>query len=272
MLNYPKLKFKIHQYKDETEGEFLWSKSRNKIFERFYDADEITEPDTAIYELQKIIKDDPEFIDAYNSIGWWELDLFNYGNAYLYFMNAFRIGDKLVPKNYNGKIMWGITGNRPFLRSMHGMGVAYLSMHEWEKSSKIFKKILRYNPIDNQGVRALAIQSYIAQGKFEDVLKVCKMYPDDILPDTLYGAVYANYRLEKIKNAEEALKKAIQFSSYVAKELLKTKHKQIESELPGSVSVGGEDEAYEYWERVGHYWTDPKIKKFIENGLNKWGK
>ncbi len=272
MPNYPKLKFNTHKYESETEGEFLWSKSRNKIFERFYDADEITEPDTAINELQKIINDDPEFIDAYNSIGWWELSLRNYGNAFHCFMNAFKIGDKLIPKNYNGRIIWGILSNRPFLRSMHGLGLTYLFMQEWDKSSKIFKKILRYNPNDNQGIRALAIQSYLAQGKFEDVLNICKMYPEDIMPDTLYGAVLANYRLDRIKKAEEALKKAIEFSSNVAKELLKKKHKQIESELPGTVSAGGVDEAYEYWQRVGHYWTDPEIMKFIEDGLKKWGK
>lgn len=81
-------------------------------------------------------------------IGCWELSLRNYSNAFHYFMKAYKIGDKLIPKNYNGRIIWGILNNRPFLRSMHGLGLTYLFMQEWDKSSTIFKKILGYNPND----------------------------------------------------------------------------------------------------------------------------
>ena len=152
---------------------------------------------------------------------------------------------------------------------MQGLGLAYLFMREWEKASQIFSKMLNYNPEDNQGIRALIIQSYLAMGKFKDVLKINKLFPEDILPDTLYGAVLANHRLDKIDEAKKALKTAIVYSPNVAKELIKKNH--TKKELSDSVIVGGEEEAYDYWERNGLFWTDPKILKFVEDGLMKYG-
>lgn len=272
MPNYPKLKFKIDNYMGEMSGVFMWGNARNKLFERYYDAEDIEEPDTAYDELFGIIEDDPEFIDAYSSLGWWEIRLRNHGNAYCHFYNAFTIGNNLVPKNFPGNILWAIPDNRPFLNAMHGLGLTNLYMREWDKAANIFKKMLHYNPNDNQGVRALLIESYLAQGKFKKILSLCKMYPHDMLPDTMYGAVLAQFRLDNMVKAEEALQEAIEYSPNIAKELLKKKHVMIESDDPGTVTVGGEDEAWEYWERVGLHWTDPKLLQFIAEGLKKWGK
>lgn len=143
---------------------------------------------------------------------------------------------------------------------------------DFQTASKIFSKMLQYNPNDNQGVRALIVQSYIAHGKFKDIIKIGKMYPADILPDTLYGLVLAYYRLDKNKEAEESLKNAIKYSPNVGKELIKKRYKEIKGKLPGTIHVGRVDEAYEYWERIGQYWTDPKLLYFIEQCLNKWNK
>lgn len=272
MPNYPKLKFKISNYGGEMSGEFVWGNARNKLFERYYDAEDIDDPETAYEELFGIIKEDPEFIDAYNSMGWWEIRLRNYGNAFCHFNRAYSIGNNLVPKNFPGSIDWAFPDNRPFLNAMHGFGLTHLFMREWEKAENVLEKILQYNPNDNQGARALVIESYLAQGKFKEILTVCKKYPQDIFPDTLYGRVYAYYRLDKMDKAEAALHDAIEYLPNVAKELLKEKHIEIKSEHPGSVIIGGEAEAWEYWDRVGLHWTDPKLLQFIAEGLKKWGK
>jgi len=265
MPKYQKLKFQIHDFDEEQQGAFVWGTSRKEIFDRYYNAKEISDPEDAATEFEQIIEDDPEFIDAHCSLGFLELDFFNNGNAFHNFNQGYEIGNKLIPKDYTGQIIWGMMENRPFLRTMQGMGLSFLFMREWEKATQIFEKILKYNPNDNQGIRALIIESYLARGRFKEILKINKQFPQDMLPDTLYGAVLANYRLDKIKEAEEALKIAIEYSPNVAKELSNKSHKQ--TELTGSVIVGGEDEAYEYWQRNGPYWTDPKILKFIENGL-----
>ena len=267
MSKYPKLKFRVNEFEEGSSGEFAWGEKRYDLFDKFYDSEEILEITIAINALKEIINEDPEFIDAYNSLGWLESDEYNYGNALSYFMKGYKIGNKLIPAKFKGQIVWGWTANRPFLRAMHGLGMVYINMKEFGKASNIFKKMLKYNPSDNQGVRALIIECYIAQGKFKSILSVCNMFPGDCLPDTLYGSVLAYYKLEKFKLAEKKLEIAIGILPNVAKELIKKKHKNIESKYPDSVTVGGEDEAYEYWERVGQYWTDTKILKSIEKGL-----
>ena len=259
MLKYPDLKF----YINDEEGQFDWGKERHNLWERFYDIEEIEDPDTSIYELQKLINEDPIFIDAYNSLGWWEIYIMNYGNAIYYFDTALRIANKYIPKNFKGSIIWGILDNRPFLRMLHGIGFTNLLLSEWSKATSVFTKILKYNPHDNQGIRALIIQSLIAQGQFRKILKLCNDYSDDTMVDVLYGKALAHYRLDKLEKAKTALKNAIKLSPNVAKELLKKRHKPPTKD-DGFLTVAGEDEAYDYWKRIGQYWTDIKLQKLIE--------
>jgi tetratricopeptide (TPR) repeat protein len=265
---YDKLKFNC----SKAEGEFEWGKNRYELFQRFYDADEILEKDIAESEFKMIIKDDPEFIDAYNSLGWLEIDVKNFGNSLKHFSNAFRIGNTLIPKNFDGKIIWGVIDNRPFLRSLQGLGVTYIFINEFEKALFYLEKNLKYNPNDNQGIRSLAIHCYIALGEFNKVLKLCKSFPDDALAETQFGMVLANYKLAKYKEAEESLKDTLKWHPLVAEELISKKHKEVKSEFRATITLGGEDEAYEYWKMMGQFWTGRELKQFIKTGLEKYSK
>jgi len=263
---YDKLKFNY----SKNEGEFDWGENRYELFERFYDADEILEKDIAESEFKMIIKDDPEFIDAYNSLGWLEIELKNFGNALKYFGNAFRIGNILIPKSFNGEIIWGVIDNRPFLRSLQGLGVSLFFINEFEKALFYFKKTLKYNSNDNQGIRSLAIHCYVALGEFKKILKLCKSFPDDSMPETEFGKVLAYYKLSKYKDAEKTLEDALKWHPLVAKELISNKHKEVKSKLKGTITFGGEDEAYEYWKMMGQYWTGEELKQFLKSGLEKY--
>ncbi len=261
------LDFIVREFDDGVDGEFVWGLGRSPLFERFYTADELSNPELAKRALNKILRQDPQFVDAYNSLGWWEIEFANYGNAKELFDKAFNIGNDVIPKNFSGQIIWGIIDNRPFLRAMHGLGLCYLFTNDFNKALQVFNKMLGYNPNDNQGIRALAIHCNIALGRFNAILEICNKYPEDILPDTLYGKVLALYKLNKTTKAKEALKEAVICSPLVVKELVKKRHKKIKSEFPGSVTVGGADEAYDYWESLGQYWTDPDLIDFIKIGL-----
>ncbi len=268
MPKYSKLKFKVDTFDDgEQHGHFDWGSSRVELFESFSEIDDYNNLEEAVLEYIAIIEEDPEFIEAYNSLGWLELEILNFGNALQCFDDGYQVGRKLIPKNFNGSIDWGFLENRPFLRAMQGIGMVYLEIGQRQKATNQFNHLLKYNPNDNQGVRALAIESLIAQGKFKEILKINATYPNDILPEVMYGAVMANYYLGKEKEAKKALKDAIKLHPHVAKELTKTKHKKIESEIHGHVSIGGEDQAYEYWDRTRQYWTNPQLLAFIKDGL-----
>ncbi len=263
MRKYPNLKFIC----DNKEGVFDWGEERDVLWERLYHAEDIDDIEEYILELRSIIEEDPEFIAAYNGLGGLEISLNNYGNALLIFETAYKIAKKYIPRDFKGRIPWGFIDNRPFLRTLNGLGHVYLFIREWRKASLIFEKILKYNPDDNQGIRSLAIHSYIAQGKFKNVLKICRNYPNDILPDVPYGKVLAYYRLDKLEKAKKALEEAIEISPNVAKELIKSRHKKPLDD--GSITLGGEEEAYYYWKQLGEYWTDVKLKKLIKETLEE---
>lgn len=265
MKKYEKPKFDH----DGQMGEFDWGEDREEIFERFYDACDFQDREFAVKELESIILADPYFIDAYNSLGWIAFDYLNYGSCLFYFEKAYKIGNSLIPKTFKGEIIWGIVGNRSFLRAVEGIGMTYMYINDHEKALKYFEKNLKFNPNDNQGIRGLAISSYLALGDYKNVLKICNWFNDDILPETLYGKVIANYYLDNLKEAGEALQHALLVLPSVAKELISVKHKTVHSEHPESITVGSAFEAYLYWKRNGIFWTNPKLKEFLKAGLHK---
>ncbi len=112
------------------------------------------------------------------------------------------------------------------------------------------------NPNDNQGVRAMAIEALFKLGRFEDALEIAEKYPNDIMPETLYGRALALFKLGQRQEASVVLREAIEYIPLVAKELLKMKHRLPETAMPDAVTVGGVDEAYYYWERCGQFWEE----------------
>lgn len=261
------LNFSIYEFDGEVQGEFVWGSGRNHIFEMFYNTSKHTNPGLFLEELDQIIELDPQFIDAHNGFAFWEFENKNYGNAKGFFEQALKIGNNVIPKNFSGQILWGVIDNRPFLRAMHGIGLCHLFTANFEKALRIFNKILGYNPDDNQGIRALAIECNFALGRFNGILGICMQYADDGMPDVLYGKVFAYYRLKQIEKAREALKVAARYSPLVGQELLKKRHKSPINSDPGYITSGGTDEAYDYWERLGRYWTDPDLIAFLKTEI-----
>lgn len=268
------LEFLVDDTFGELEGRFEWGEDRDRISENFYRAEEMLDDGFTVQgksALKKILAEDPQFIDAYNSLGFLEMDAGKYDKAMTILRQAFEIGNNLIPHDFDGKIMWGFLDNRPFLRSMHGLGVCYLKTGDMTKANDLFAKMLKYNPNDNQGIRALAIECNLAFKNYPEVLAICDRYPDDAMADTLYGRILALHRTGRMQEASIALSDATKHLPLVAKELAKTQHTPVYGDMLGSVTWGG-PEAYEYWERVGKYWTEnPEAVDFIRKGLMQSG-
>jgi len=112
------------------------------------------------------------------------------------------------------------------------------------------------NPNDNQGVRTLAGEALFKLDRLEDALKIAEQYPDDIMPDTLYGRALALFKLGRREEATVALQQAVENLPLVGKELLKVRHHLPTTAKPDRVTVGGADEAYYYWEQWGRFWEE----------------
>jgi hypothetical protein len=132
---------------------------------------------------------------------------------------------------------------------MNGKGV---SKRPWRST----RSDCPLNPNDNQGVCALAVTVLFALKRPEDVIKVCMAYPDDGTPEITYGRALALLQLGRDDEATTALREAVRWRPRVAAELLKTRHRRPQSSIPGYITMGGADEAYEYWQHNGQFWEE----------------
>ena len=170
---------------------------------------------------------------------------------------AVSMGKKAFPETFEiGKdvLLWGVLDNRPFLRCLQGLGLSVFKSGDVSRANEIFMENLKLNPNDSQDVRALAIQSFFCLRQHGNVLEICKVYPDDCLPDTLYGRAMAYFLIDDRKNADKSLKQAIKYLPKIAQEIIKDKHRKPKSMSTRHIRVGGEDDAYDYWQRNKKLW------------------
>lgn len=263
-----KITFKVADFNGEVMGIFDWGKGREDLFDRYYKIEEMDDPEKVMSQLQKLIDDDPEFIEAYNSLGWWEYQFQNYGNAVSLFYFAYDICTEVIPIDFRGKIDWGFLENRPFLRTMEGLAQSFLATNRYEDSIDVCKDILKYNPNDNQGIRALIIENYLHVGDYKNILKICRQYSDDTLPDTLYGKFIAHYRLNQMEKAKESLKDAYVYAPNIAHEVIKKKHKFSKKEETMGIIAGSAEEGFYFWSRTRHIWNEPGIVDYVKMNLS----
>ena len=104
--------------------------------------------------LTKLLEDYPECIDALVHIGNMYLDpWFMPEHALHCYKTAILIAEKNFPEKFDPVFLWGILENRPYIRALHGLCIAYWRMKKFEESLSVAKKGLRINPPDNTGFR-----------------------------------------------------------------------------------------------------------------------
>lgn len=184
---------------------------------------------------------------------------------------AVRIGRKALPKDFQigkDRLEWGWLDNRPFLRCVHGLALARYGMGETEDGLKLFLDLLSLNPGDNQGVRAMAQEALFKLCRVEEALKIAEKYPDDSMPETVYGRALALFKLGRQREATRALQEAIEYLPLVATELLKSRHHMPRGARRDVITSGGADQAYYYWERSGQFWKeDPAALEWLKQTM-----
>jgi tetratricopeptide (TPR) repeat protein len=221
---------------------------------------------------RRLIKDYPEFIDAYHHLAILLSETGREEEAFGAWQRAVAIGLDCLPGRFRmgeDLLPWGIHENRPFLRAFHALGLEYLNAGKIEGALEIMTNLLAMNPNDNQGVRGTAVGCNFTLNRPSDVLAICDTYPDDGMPELLYGRVLALHQLGRIREAEEALKMAFDVLPLAARELVKSRHRKPKEVHPGYITRGGADEAYYYWTEQGRHWkSTPDDRR--RSGRDTW--
>lgn len=207
--------------------------------------------------FRAVIRACPHHIDAHHHLA---LLLFNRADllkALKTWIASVQIGSNCLPEEFiraKGRLEWLWIENRPYLRACNGLGCCFLMLEEFDSARRIFNNLLAMNPNDNQGVRALAIKAAFAMALPAEALKICSRYRGDCLVDTLYGRPLALFQMGKRAQAKKELAKAVNTYPLVARELLKKRHRVPKNDSSARITMGGADEAYDYWMNLGEYW------------------
>lgn len=249
-------KFKVYQDDKIPDGVFDWGSSRDELFDAYYEASdlyfmgEIKEAKTI---LNNIIQKDSHFIDAFNLLGNIELELGDYKQSKQQHKKALQIGEKLVPDSFDGRIRWGFTENRPFLRALHSVALDYVYESNYSQGVQLLERILTYNPDDNQGVRYLTGDLHFLQNTFKKAETAYKGNLD--YPPYLYSYGLLHYVLGNYVKAITFFRKGILSNIYLS-DYLRMKVPLIPYEVWHATNFEMPETAYSYADLMTPKWME----------------
>jgi hypothetical protein len=102
--------------------------------------------------LMGLLARDLRCLDAHAHLGNFE---FRYRpkQALRHYAVGVAIGELTLGASFDGVLSWGLTDNRPFLRCLHGVGIARWRLGARDQAAAVFRRMLWLNPSDNQGAR-----------------------------------------------------------------------------------------------------------------------
>jgi tetratricopeptide (TPR) repeat protein len=244
----------------EVEWEFQTPRLTNEAYDRLELAIEhywSGDDSAAEAGYRALIREYPEFIDAHHHLALLLSYTGRSDEAYEIWYAVTQLGlQHLPPAVLKGsdEIPWVFIDNRPFLRAYHALGLEYRMRDAHTLALKVWKRMLKMNSDDNQGIRALAMDAYLHLGKNREALSLAESFAGDGMPEILYGRVLALFRLEQLAEAEEALALAARVLPRVAQELAKKRHRKPRDLREDAAAIGSPEQAYLYWQDSGPLW------------------
>lgn len=104
--------------------------------------------------LKALLAADVRCLDAHAHLGAMAFE-FSAKRALPFFAEGVAIGELSIWEGFDGVLPWGLIDNRPFLRSLHGLGLCLWRLEDFEAALQVFDALLWLNPVDDQGARDL---------------------------------------------------------------------------------------------------------------------
>lgn len=181
-------------------------------------------------------------------------------------------GRKLFPAEFaigRDRLPWGFVDNRPFLLLLGEYATLVDAVDGPKKAIPFYEELIALNPNDNQGIRSFLATAYLKVNLLEKLVQFSKKYPEDMLSQVAVGALFALYKLGRLDEARKNIVTLRKYFSHTFREILKTEHPQPKL-IPGRVQVGGDDEAWLYWQEQGTFWMTTKgAREFLKDVITK---
>lgn len=226
--------------------------------------------------LIEIIKSYPYHIDAYHHLANAYFYCNKIDDALINYEKAFSIGSKCFPNKKDFQfgrdlIEWGYIENRPFLRAMHGLSIACWYSCKKEKSILLWEKMLKLNPIDNQGIRILFAISCLEFQRYDELIILSNNFGDGIGHDVEIALSLIYFIKHDLEKAKYYLRNALRYNMEEIKSLLK--RNITEPDLRGSYDNGmiicnKDYSIYEFYKWNHKYWKEvPGALDFLKSNI-----
>jgi tetratricopeptide (TPR) repeat protein len=117
---------------------------------------DVGDNDGAEKALMDLLQADLRCLEAHALLGAWTFET-KYDSlaakALLHFEVGVAIGEQAVGPDFDGRLPWTYVGNRPFLRCLHGFGLALWRQGRTDDAIKAFERVSTLNPNDELEAR-----------------------------------------------------------------------------------------------------------------------
>lgn len=262
----------------DNRWEFIYPPTieNEKVGDVFWEGVELLDYDDKKAEeiFKRLISKYPYYIDAYNHLS---IAFRNQGKSFESTLTAeksYKLGKDYFPKGFNFKrneLPWSSLSNRPFLRACQTYGLECQLNKDYSQAAEIFKENLTLNKNDNQGIRYLLLEIYLATQNYTEAKKIIRKYPDDYSIEFKYGIVVLNVIAGNLKQADKDLKDALKVNKFFLKEAAKDRHIQPPPHrIPGEpffdagIPIGSIQEAFDYWSRNKEVYKLKQINEYFK--------
>ncbi|MFN0300228.1 MAG: tetratricopeptide repeat protein [Burkholderiales bacterium] len=152
-------------------------------------------------------------------------------------------------------IPWGIVDNRPALRLAVRYCYVLYRLGRYEDAMAMCEPLLRWNPDDNHGLRAVLANAYLENSRWDAALALCSRYPDDATLEIAYGRCLAHFAKGEIDAAQAALRVAVRMNKHVPRALVMVTDPEDDL-IPVNITMGSEDEALQYRDEAIAIWEN----------------
>ncbi|MEX2477695.1 MAG: hypothetical protein WD357_04610 [Gracilimonas sp.] len=141
-------------------------------YHELMDKIEAISPDTFIHKIEKLMDEDPDFLDTYLLMHEVYQDNGELKKADRVLDDAYNRATNLITDkkgNWPESLMWGFHENRHIIRTLLNKAIQLWDKSEREEALNLFRKLLKTNPNDNIGARnyILAIRMDMSFEEYE---------------------------------------------------------------------------------------------------------
>lgn len=149
----------------------------------------------------------------------------------------------------------------PFFGAKYTLANHLWKMGEREAAIENIYDIVNYIPKDNLMARGVLANWLLIENRFDELEEFLDKYENDFLAATNYSRVALLYKINKINDAEHALRRAYRRNPFVISYILK--QKKATNSLSNKIKFGSEEEAMQYANLGLDAWNDVGLVQWI---------